>query len=958
MLLIYQRMVRHGDVFEAYLKTKLAAKGTEHTHTRIGSKELKLPGGSYAIQLDDQRDLLDRYYDHVWTRGNQEYLTERQLVENGPVLVDIDLRYMPEIDKRQHSDEHLLDAVVLYADKFLELYEVPDQQELEVYVLQKKNVNRLDSVTKDGVHLIFGVQMHKAVQCLVRSEVMGDLAECWDDLPIINTWDEVLDEGVAKGQVNWQLYGSRKPGNEAYALYKHYTLVCREGEWEPQESSVEAISIKDTLPQLSARYTDWPAWDVQSNRQSDVEKALSEFQSGPRRRRLVVQPRQMPAKTDPTQYLALLCAGQAPPLTEHALDEILEELYADTEVCDYSLKETHQYTMCLPETYYGPGSYTKWIRVGWALANCSRAQPCQSQMFFTWLKFSSQGPCRNTLRDGTGKFDWRSVGELYETWRKFDFNNPEGLTNRSIMYWARQHAPAEYEKVRMSTVHFFIDQSVSTATEFDLACVLFHMYKHKYVCASIKNNVWYEYANNRWREIDSGTHLRKAVSEHMHHEYMNILQRRRRELDHMEAAEANEQRNKVKKLAEIMLMLKRTNWKNNIMREAKELFYDRDFIQKLDQNPFLLCFTNCVVDFQAKCHRKGQPDDYISKCTQVPYTPYNPDKDHTIKNQLDNFMAQLFPNPELRGYMWEHLASSLVGTTDNQTFNQYTGTGRNGKSKLVEFMSKCLGDYKGTVPITLITQKRNSIGSTSSEVAQLMGVRYAVMQEPSEADEVNEGILKEITGGDPIQARALFKDSVTFNPQFNLVVCTNHPLTVKSNDDGTWRRMRTVPFESKFLANPGEDPLFPLEDCPHQFKLDKRIEAKFLVWAPVFMALLVDVAMETKGNVADCDCVKEATDEYREGQDYLAGFVSARIMIKKPAPDGTVAKLRKTDLKNAFEAWYIDNQGKHMPNKWVSKLYDYMNSKFPSSKQSRKQKDDGWKGLAIIDEDGMDDDFD
>ena len=202
------------------------------------------------------------------------------------------------------------------------------------------------------------------------------------------------------------------------------------------------------------------------------------------------------------------------------------------------------------------------------------------------------------------------------------------------MYWARQHSPIEYEKVRMSTIHFFIDQSIITSTEFDLASVLFHMYKHQYVCASIKNNVWYEYKNNRWHEIDSGNSLRLQISKDMHAEYLKVLNRRRRELDHMEAAEANDMRNKIKKLAEIMLLLKKTNWKNNVMREARELFYDRDFIQKLDQNPYLLCFNNYVVDFEHKCHRKGQPDDYLSKCTQIAYVPYKESRDGAIKEEL------------------------------------------------------------------------------------------------------------------------------------------------------------------------------------------------------------------------------------------------------------------------------------------------------------------------------------
>ena len=190
--------------------------------------------------------------------------------------------------------------------------------------------------------------------------------------------------------------------------------------------------------------------------------------------------------------------------------------------------------------------------------------------------------------------------------------------------------------------------------------------------------------------------------------------------------------------------------------------------------------------------------------------------------------------------MWEHLASTLIGNNDNQTFNIYTGSGRNGKSKLVDLMSKLLGDYKATVPITLVTQKRNNIGSTSSEIVQLMGVRYAVMQEPSKGDKINEGIMKEITGGDPIQGRALFKEAVTFIPQFKLVVCTNTLFDIKSNDDGTWRRIRVCDFISKFLENPyGDEEKFPKADYPYQYEIDKRIDEKFTRWAPILASMLV-----------------------------------------------------------------------------------------------------------------------
>ena len=46
-----------------------------------------------------------------------------------------------------------------------------------------------------------------------------------------------------------------------------------------------------------------------------------------------------------------------------------------------------------------------------------------------------------------------------------------------------------------------------------------------------------------------------------------------------------------------------------------------DFIEKMDQNPYLLGFKNGVVDFKEKCFRVGYPEDYITKSTKMDYIP-------------------------------------------------------------------------------------------------------------------------------------------------------------------------------------------------------------------------------------------------------------------------------------------------------------------------------------------------
>jgi phage/plasmid-associated DNA primase len=174
-------------------------------------------------------------------------------------------------------------------------------------------------------------------------------------------------------------------------------------------------------------------------------------------------------------------------------------------------------------------------------------------------------------------------------------------------------------------------------------------------------------------------------------------------------------------------------------------------------------------------------------------------------------------------------------------------------------MSHTLGDYKGTVPITLVTEKRTSIGGTSSEVMQLKGIRYAVMQEPSKGVKLNEGIMKELTGGDPLQARALFQESETFEPQFKLVVCTNNLFDIDSNDDGTWRRIRKCDFLSKFI----DENETHTDDTQFVFIKDKALKEKLPQLAPVFASMLVKLAFETGGNVEDCVTVNEASNKQK-----------------------------------------------------------------------------------------------
>ena len=771
-----------NNQFEEYCKKFICVKGetSGHTHTRIGDKDFNIKGGVYKFINEDE--FLKLYIKNVIINKKLEYLTEKQL-EIGPIAIDIDLRYDNSVTERQHDESHIIDIIDNYSRQISNLCEIENNFEFEVLVMHKPNVNILDTKTKDGIHIIFTINLEREGQIWLREKVIEELQTSWvESLPLTEV-DDIIDLAVTKGSSNWQLYGSRKPNNEAYKLTNVWKL-----KWiEENESftltkiNLENYNIKDNFKKLSVRNTENNVLKIKNEYLKEIDQ-LKNIKNKKTMSKLIIK--EDKKITDPLEIK-----------TKQDLEEYIEYSIEQLELNSggYELKETHQFTMLLPQSFYGPGSYTNWIKVGWALKNTS------NKLLPTFIKFSSQSK----------EFNIRDIANLVDRWDTFHHAAVDGLTSRSIMYWAKNHNYNEYMKVRQNTISYYIEKTIKDTTDWDFAQVLYQLCKDNFVCVSIKNNVWYEFQGHKWFEIDSGNSLRLIISKRMHDLYMRKVSEAMTSLQQMDQSDQNYEtmRKRAHKLTELCLMLKKTNWKNNIMKEAKELFYDKEFLNKLDNNPYLMCFNNYVVDFKKGTWRQGQPDDYISKCTNIDYIPLSQiekQKDNCIED-VKTFMNQLFPNKELREYMWEHLSSTLIGNNDNQTFNIYTGSGRNGKSKLVELMSKMLGEYKASVPITLVTQKRVGIGNTSSEIVQLMGIRYAVMQEPSKGEVINEGIMKEITGGDPIQGRALFKESVTFIPQFKLVVCTNTLLDIKSNDDGTWRRIRVCDYVSKFLENPYED---------------------------------------------------------------------------------------------------------------------------------------------------------
>jgi len=929
-----------------FLSKHQLQKGSDKkiTNTRIGDKKSGIYGGSYHISEAEYPIFMKLYFRDIIKNKKKEYLTEKQLDGNGPILVDIDFRHDYEIDERQYTKDHIEDLLGAYLEEFKNMYELDEDTKFPVFIFEKPTVNRIESEqkTKDGIHIIIGIQADHITQQLLRQRMLVRAQEMWSDLPKTNTWEDVFDVGISKGCVNWQLYGSRKPNYERYGLTYVFEIEYNETneDFECSEIPIHSFNLEENFDKLSARYPNHLTLFMKNEFIAKYEQ----FKSSSRvvNNNTTNQMRQITTTPNIFQNMVFDISSIASIRNREELDYALNQFLdsvSDNHL-EYDLKATFEYVNILPPSYYEEGSYNKWIRVGWSLKNTS------PKLLIVWIYFSAKAK----------NFQFSNIRDLCAQWNGFDIKKQGGLTKLSLIHWVKTDAKEEYERVRRRTIDYYVEQTIKSSStkkdsdrtgcgDWDLANVLYQLYKHEYVCVSVKANIWYQYKNNRWVEIDSGTTLRKSISLQLRDLYnqksVGFMHTITTEDGHEETQAIHEPmqtnqtediaRNRSIRILNICQRLANTNDKKNIMTEAKELFYDGSFLAKLDTNPYLLCFKNGVIDFKEKIFRKGQPEDNISMSTEIDYVHLDSNKHKKIMDEINEFMNQLFPEKELCRYMWEHLASALCGTSANQTFNMYIGVGSNGKSVLVDLMTKALGDYKGDVPLTLVTDKRGKIGGLAPEIVQLKGKRYAVMQEPQKTDVINEGVMKQLTSGkDPIQGRAPYMpQTISFIPQFKLVVTCNSLMGVKANDHGTWRRIRAVPFKALFTENPIQGD----KEKPYQYKMDKYIDEKFDEWKEVFAAMLVNIMFETNGVVKDCDIVMTKSNEYRQSQDYISEFVRDRVVRD------TSGRIKKMELNNEFSIWYMANYGGRGPS--PKDLHEYMDKEFG------RQRNQIWNGVKI-----------
>jgi putative DNA primase/helicase len=297
----------------------------------------------------------------------------------------------------------------------------------------------------------------------------------------------------------------------------------------------------------------------------------------------------------------------------------------------------------------------------------------------------------------------------------------------------------------------------------------------------------------------------------------------------------------------------------------------------LDADPFLLNCPNGVLDLRTGQLAPHDPALLLTKMTAAAYHP------GAAGPAFTRFLARVQPDAGMRAFLARLLGHALEGRVTSHILPIFHGEGGNGKSTLVDAVMTALGDYADAADPGLLTAR--SFDAHPTGIADLCGLRLAVLHETDAGRHLAEGTVKRLTGGDRLKARRMREDFWSFDPSHTFVMLTNHKPIVTGTDEGIWRRLRLVPW----------DVVIP--DAERDEQLGDKLAAELDAVLAWLVAGYRD--WQTRG-LAEPAQVTEATTAYRADSDALRRFLDECCLT---GPHFTAGS---TELFTAWGKWCAD----------------------------------------------------
>ena len=729
---------------------KKTDKKTLKTHTRIPTDvgvKPKIYGGSYHIPQDELDEFYKIYYDNVITGGTVMTLTEKQNEDEGKLYIDLDFRFALENGKRHHTPIWVEELIGIYADKIKSFYNFENGDKLDIYVMERDDGYVKGDLYKDGLHIIFNIEMPRKIQEKLRTEMINDedVIELMGELPLTNSLDDVFDKGLSTGSTNVQLFGSQKPNCEPYKLTNktNMTLDGTDNEW-----CCKSIDVKNA----ENFFTNFKALSVQTKGKS--------FELSNTGRAELLKLEIPTVSISPKSITNLPNSGRL-----NEVDEYKEYINM------INIKAINYYPI--------------WTKLVWA--------------------FHSMGDEFKPVALMMTKRSAKYVDEEYfnKIWDIYKSNGK--ATKEYIWGCAKNSDRDEYLRIRLKynpIVKELFKNACISGTDVKIANLFIDLYGENYKCISSKNKTYYEFNDdNIWVSMGGSYKIQNKLED--------IIERfkKYRNSKHLYALTLDAKSEEFKTLDNQIVLMKATILQlegsckiSNVSKLITNKIMDEEFETGMNkvQNYLIPIKNNHMFNTETFEKTNRTIDNKFNYSCDVDFKDDISDEE---MKEIDNYFKALFNNNDDTKQIMINIIKSIFSGIIFRNIFFFTGDGSNGKSLLFKLLNKTFGKAMDVISNDVIIEKKGGGSSINTELAKLATTLLGYITELKERDELNTTMIKKISGGDLVNYRGLFQGDKTIEPTTNLCVLTNK-LPYFDVEPAIMKRMIVVPMNNVFETNP------------------------------------------------------------------------------------------------------------------------------------------------------------
>ncbi len=352
---------------------------------------------------------------------------------------------------------------------------------------------------------------------------------------------------------------------------------------------------------------------------------------------------------------------------------------------------------------------------------------------------------------------------------------------------------------------------------------------------------------------------------------------------------------------------------------------------EFDNKPMLFPCANGVIDLETGRLKEGRPGDYLSKASDVLFKGIGEPAPLWEKSLLEIFGGNSQKAPDAQeneragrftAYIRRLFGYSMTGLVIEKVFPVLYGpTGWNGRSLIVDTISRVMGELAGSIPSEMLLSVKftKSAAGPSPDIMGLKGLRLALASEIDENQRFSAAKIKWLTGKDELVGRSPHdKYQTRFDPTHKLLLMSNTQPQAPPNDKAFWERLHLIPFTISFVNRDPQE--------VHERRAILNLGDQLLKEAPGILAWLVRGCLEyQREGLKPPKEITEATEEYRKNEDLLADFID-ECCLREPG-----AKEKSAALYQRFVDWYKDNIGEKVPSgTWFGKLLSQKFKKWKS----------------------------